>query len=175
MPSMVWTAPFVDAPTEPFTGDERAMLEGFLDNQRAMLLYSCAGLTAEQLAHRSVPPSTLSLAGLVRHLADVERTFFRRRWGSQNIAPLHGEAGDTSHAFDGATADTAPQDLDRLTAEQQAAREAAARAPLDQVFVHHQFGEMSLRWAYLHMIREYAEHNGHAALLRECIDGRTGG
>ena len=76
---MTWTAPAVTRVDEPFTGDERAMLEGFLDWYRATLLFKCQGLSAQQLAEQAVPPSNLSLIGLLRHLTEVERGWFRRR------------------------------------------------------------------------------------------------
>jgi hypothetical protein len=82
---MTWTAPEYARPDEPFTGPERPMLVGFLDRHRAGLLLRCSGLTAGQLAERAVPPSSLSLIGIVRHLTDVERTYFRRRWGEMSM------------------------------------------------------------------------------------------
>jgi Protein of unknown function (DUF664) len=163
-----WTAPRIDAAWEPFTGDERRMLDGFLDQERATFRYMCEGLTAEQLARRSIRPSTLSMAGLMRHLADVERTFFRVRWGGQDLPQLYAEP------FGEASAATVEADYAVLLAEQAAARDAVAGVPLDRMFVNPRYGEMTLRWAYLHMLREYAGHNGHASLIREQIDGRTG-
>ena len=171
---MTWTAPEVERADEPFAGDERAMLEGFLDWNRATLLHMCAGLTAEQLVRRSVPPSTLSLAGLARHLTDVERNYFRRRWGGQDMPPVYGRPERPEAAFDDVSAETAAADLERLVAEQAAAREAVAHLLLDAVFDHPRFGRMELRWVFIHMNGEYSGHNGHAALLRECVDGRTG-
>jgi hypothetical protein len=88
-----WTAPEYARSDEPFTGPERPMLDAFLDRYRASLLMRCSGLTGGQLALRSVPPSNLSLLGIVRHLTDVERTYFRRRWGGQDIASYYARAG----------------------------------------------------------------------------------
>ena len=155
---------------EPFAGDERAMLEGFLDWGRASLLRKCEGLTGEQLAIRACPPSDMSVLGLVRHMTNVERNWFRRRFGGQDIANVYAPGADFGEA-DGATAE---KDWATLIAEQHAAREAAAGLTLDAVFVSDTWGTMTLRWCYSHMIAEYAGHNGHADLLRERVDGATG-
>jgi Protein of unknown function (DUF664) len=171
---MPWTAPEYSRRDEPFTGDERAMLEGFLDWYRAGLLVRCSGLTGAQLAERGVPPSGMSLLGLVRHLTDVERTWFRRRFGGEQVDSVYSRPDRPDAAFDEADGALAARDLERLTAEQEAARRAVARLPLDAVFVSERWGEMWLRWWYSHMIAEYAGHCGHADLLRERIDGRTG-
>ena len=167
---MTWTAPDAVRIDEPFVADERTMLVGFLDYARATLLLKCAGLTADQLAERAVPPSALSLLGLVRHAADVERNWFRRRFAGQDVPPLYGK----DPAFDDARPEGAEQDLATLLAEQEECRRAVADLPLDFVWVNPQYGPMSLRWVLLHMVDEYARHNGHADLLRERIDGRTG-
>jgi uncharacterized damage-inducible protein DinB len=171
---MTWTAPQATRIAVPTVADERAMLEAWLDWHRATLLTKCAGLTGEQLARRAAPPSELSLLGLVRHLADVERAWFRRRFRGEPIGRIHPrtERGETAfHSLDPADAE---HDLDRLVQECDAARTAAAGAPLDQTFHNGPDDDRSLRWIYLHMIEEYARHNGHADLLRERIDGRTG-
>ena len=84
---MSWTAPAVTRIDEPFTGPERGILEGFLDWHRSTLLWKCAGLTGEQLALASVPPSNLSLLGIVRHMADVERAWFRRGLRARRPGP----------------------------------------------------------------------------------------
>lgn len=170
---MTWTAPEYPRIDEPFVATERAMLEGFLDWYRASLLARCSGLTGEQLAQRAVPPSSLSLLGLVRHLTDVERTHFRRRFGGQEITSLYSQPGRPDAAFAEADPAQAARDLERLITEQHAARHAVAELSLDAIFVTERFGDMSLRWAYSHMIAEYAGHCGHADLIRERIDGRT--
>jgi hypothetical protein len=174
MEAMTWTAPAVDRPDEPFTGPERPMLDGFLDSYRSALLMRCSGLTGDQLVMRPVPPSSLSLLGIVRHLTDVERTYFRRRWGGQETASYYSAPDRPDGAFDDADPGHAQRDLDRLVAEQAAARRAVADLPLDTIFVNPRWGEMSLRWALTHMIAEYAAHCGQADLIRERIDGRTG-
>jgi Protein of unknown function (DUF664) len=171
---MTWVAPEVVRVAEPLVGEERVILQGYLGFVRATLLVKCAGLTGEQLALRSVPPSTLSLLGLVRHVTEVERNWFRRRFGSQEIDRLYWRADRPDAAFDDVDPARAEEDIARLTAEWRAADEAVAALDLDHVFHHDRFGPMSLRWAYSHMIGEYDRHNGHADLLRERIDGTTG-
>jgi hypothetical protein len=171
---MAWTAPQYPRTDEPFVAGERAMLEGFLDWHRASLLIRCSGLTGEELARRSVPPSSLSLLGLVRHLTDVERTYFRRRFGGQQIAGVYCRPDRPDADFDEVDAALAARDLDRLTAEQEAARSAVTGLSLDTIFVNERWGEMSLRWAYSHVIAEYAAHTGQADLIRERIDGKAG-
>jgi uncharacterized damage-inducible protein DinB len=166
---MVWVAPRVARVDEPFAAGERAMLEGFLEWGRASLLRKCEGLTGEELTIRACPPSDLSLLGLVRHMTDVERNWFRRRFAGQDVPPVY--PSDT--CFRAARGADAVRDWDALLAEQQAARDAAARLSLDDTFVSDKWGTMSLRWCYSHMIAEYAGHNGHADLLRERTDGAT--
>jgi uncharacterized damage-inducible protein DinB len=164
-----WTAPEVARPGGPWTGGERAMMQLFLDWQRATLLYKCQHLTGEQLAERAVPPSDLSLLGLIRHMTLVERAWFRQRFADEPVEdPYTREA-----AFAAIDPARAAADYARLTQEWKLADAATANAPLDATFIHN--GEtMSLRAIYLHMIEEYARHLGHADLLRERIDGTTG-
>jgi len=150
------------------------MLDGFLDWYRAGLLRRCSGLTAEQLAERPVPPSGLSLLGIVRHLTDVERTYFRRRWGGEQIEDYYTMPDRPDAAFEDVDPAHAQRDLGRLAAEQDAARRAVAGVSLEQTFVNPRWGEMSLRWALTHLIAEYAGHCGQADLIRERIDGKTG-
>lgn len=164
-----------DRPEPPFTGDERAILDGFLEFHRATLEMKCAGLTPEQFARRSAPPSTMSLLGLVRHLADVERAWFHRVAG-QPLALRYSSETDPDGDFDNAVAD--PAVVDEAFASWRAAvdeaRAVAARTDLDATFVHQRHGAVSLRWVLVHMIEEYSRHNGHADLLREAIDGAPG-
>jgi Protein of unknown function (DUF664) len=169
-----WIAPQVSRVDEPFAAGERAMLEGFLEWQRATLLHKCAGLSGGQLAERSVPPSALSLLGLVRHHAEVERTWFRRRFGGEQLPRLYWREDRPDAAFEEVSADRAEADFACLMTEWVLARRAAAGASLDEIFISDRWGQMSLRWVYLHMIEEYARHAGHADMLRERIDGTTG-
>ena len=171
MGRVTWKAPDVERPEGPLTGPERPMLQAFLDWHRATLLYKCAGLTGAQLAEHPIPPSGLSLLGLVRHMTKVERTWFRQRFAGEQVDPPFG--GDKAADFERVDPDRAAADYARLTEEFARADAAVANASLDDTFTHD--GElMSLRMIYLHMIEEYARHVGHADLLREQIDGATG-
>jgi len=159
----------------PLLAGEREAMEGFLDWYRDALLAKCAGLDGEQLARRAVPPSTLSLLGLVRHLTDVERSWFRRVLeGDASAGPLHHTEDNRDGDFDDGTPGSAEADRDAYLAELAVVRAVAARHALDDVGVHPVRGPLNLRWIYLHLIEEYARHLGHADLLRERIDGVTG-
>ena len=160
---------------DPTTGDERAMLAGFLRSQRETLVVKCSGLT-DALATRAVPPSTLSLLGLVRHLADMERRWFRRVLAGQDAPALFSSAADPDGDFDGATADPAviAEAWTAWRAEVDFAEEFTAATAMDHTGHDGWRGEVSLRWVLVHMVEEYARHNGHADLLRERIDGALG-
>jgi hypothetical protein len=174
MRAMTWIAPEYTRTDEPFAGGERAMLKGFLDWNRASLLVRCSGLTGEQLATMAVPPSNLSLLGLVRHLTDVERNWFRRRFAAEGLPGVYIDPGRPARVFDEVDPAMAARDLECLVAEQEAARRAVAGLSLDTIFVSERWGEMSLRWALIQMISEYSAHSGQADLIRERIDGRKG-
>ena len=154
------------------TGPDRPLLEEMLAHQRSTFLNICAGLTAEQLASRPIPSTNLTLLGLVRHMAKVERVWFRKRLAQQDIEHLHNfEARDDTdfNVIDPADAERAAAEL---LEEQRQADAVAKSLDFDVSFDSH--GEdMSLRMLYIHMIQEYARHNGHADLLREAIDGVT--
>lgn len=157
-------------------GDERATLVEFLRFQRLTLQVKCDGLNAEQLARRAVEPSTMSLLGLVRHLADVERKWFRIRFAGQEAETRFQSAAEPDGDFDGAAPDPA-----MVTEAWAAWREEIAFAeqftrdtPLDFAGVDGSGAPISLRELLVHMVEEYARHNGHADLLRERIDGRIG-
>jgi uncharacterized damage-inducible protein DinB len=171
---MNWIAPEVKRPRPPLIAGERTMLEGWLDWHRATLLSKCTGLSGEQLARRAVPPSTLSLLGLVRHMAEVERAWFRRRVGADPVGYLYCTDDRPEADFDDGTAAGAQADFAALAREVELARGAAAGRSLEETFRHPREGEISVRWVYDHMIEEYARHNGHADLIRECIDGVIG-
>jgi uncharacterized damage-inducible protein DinB len=162
-------------PQAPTAGDERAMLAGFLEYQRATLAAKCAGLTDVQLRARVIPPSNLSLLGLVRHLAEVERGWFRAGVGGEDVWDLWVSPEDPDADFDRVdTADVA-EAFAAWDAEYLRAREIVDATPsLDTTFEHPRLGPVSLRWVLLHLIEEYARHNGHADLLRERLDGTTG-
>jgi hypothetical protein len=168
---MPWIAPDVTRAKRQLINDERSSLLGFLDFHRSTLLWKCRGLTGQQLAERTVPPSGLCLLGLVRHMAEMERWWFRR-----SVAGLAG-LGDVypGSAFDQAEADLAEADFAVFEAECAAAREVLRGRSLDDLFSHlgRDF-QLDVRFACTHMIEEYARHNGHAYLLRERIDGTVG-
>jgi len=158
----------------PFEADERATLTAFLDRQRATLAVKCDGLTEDQLRQQAVPPSNLSLLGLVRHMAEVERNWFRPVLGGEEMVTIFAPDMDWEAAFgDVATADVA--EAFRLwRAECDHARALVAAAPSFDARGFRHSGYVSLRWVMTHMIEEYARHNGHADLLRERLDGSTG-
>jgi uncharacterized damage-inducible protein DinB len=157
---------------------EWEMLTGWLEHHRAILVWKCEGLTDSQLRQRAVPPSSLSLLGLIRHMAGVERGWFREVLLGEDLSDLYSTEEDPDADFnnvDGANVAEAFSDFEKACDE---ARQAAAAArDLDVLSKERspRTGEQfSLRWILTHMIEEYARHNGHADLLRERIDGTTG-
>jgi uncharacterized damage-inducible protein DinB len=157
--------------------DERTMLEGWLEYHRQTLAWKCEGLTDAQLRTPSAPPSDLSLMGLVRHMAEVERSWFRKVLVGDDAGPIHHSAEDRDGEFRLTEEDTWKEAYATWQAEIDIARRNAAGFALDDLsrgrsrFTEEPF---SLRWIYTHMIEEYARHNGHADLLRERVDGVTG-
>jgi hypothetical protein len=156
------------------TGDERTLADAWLDLHRHTLLWKRGGLTAQQLKLRAVESSGLSLLGLVRHMAEVERDWFRTRFAAAHPGYLYCSDDNMAAEFDVAAAD-AESDLATYAREVEAARQATLGRSLDETFTDPQRNTpMSLRFVYTVMIQEYARHNGHADLLRESIDGQTG-
>jgi uncharacterized damage-inducible protein DinB len=155
--------------------DERSVLLEYLRAYRITLEMKCTGLDAEQLARRSVPPSTMSLLGLLRHLAEVERQWFRRVMAQEDAPRLYGRPREDAD-WNGATAD--PDVVAAAWSDwrsEVAFAEAYARGhDLDQLGRMADGGSLQLREVLVHMIEEYARHCGHADLLRERIDGRIG-
>ena len=177
--------PSDDDPREngPTLGDERTTLVESLRCLRLTLEMKCEGLDAEAMARRSVEPSTMSLLGLVRHLAETERATFRRLMAGQDVAPLFCSDTDRDGDFDGAVPDprVVEEAWDAWRAEVAFAERLVAEAPSlditgnDPLNQHGSGGgPMSLREVLVGMIEEYARHLGHADLLRERIDGRRG-
>lgn len=161
------------APVLARTGDERAVLESFLDFHRGVVLRKVRGLSDADAARRLVPSAT-TLAGMLRHLAMVERN-----WFPCLLAPEPGDVYLTSEEDAADSFSLMPGDtVERLAAayEQACARSraVAARFDLDHVVPHPQLGEVSLRWIFVHMIEETARHAGHTDILRELTDGSTG-
>ncbi|MET1002595.1 MAG: DinB family protein [Acidimicrobiia bacterium] len=155
--------------------DERPMLDAWLDYHRATLLVKCEGLTPEQLRARSVPPSTLSLLGLVRHMAEVERNWFRRVMAGEDAPPrFYDPETNPDGDFDDVDAADVEENFAYFASECAAARAISASITSLDAVGQHRGGPTSMRWVLVHMIEEYARHNGHADLLREAIDGTTG-
>jgi uncharacterized damage-inducible protein DinB len=162
-------------PRPPAAADELSMLAGWLDFHRATLEMKCAGLTPAQLVIRAAEPSALSLLGLVRHMADVERGWFRRRLGGEDAPPLYYSDDDPDGDFDNVDPASVDADFAAWRTECGRAREIAAALPSLDVMVTARNGKrLSARWVLVHMVEEYARHNGHADLLRERIDGSVG-
>ena len=161
--------------TEPAaTLGERDMLEGWLEFHRTTLLLKCEGLDDAQRKARPVTTSLLSLHGLVRHMAEVERGWFRMVLLEERDAPyLFATDLEDSEMFPLDDAVWA-SDLAAWLDECEASRRAAAPRSLDDAGSHRDGTPCSLRWIYNHMIEEYARHNGHADLIRELVDGAAG-
>ena len=159
----------------PLVGNERIMLRTFLDYHRATLAMKCDGLTDEELRCQSMPPSALSLLGLVRHMTEVERNWFRRVINGEDIPLVWSEKGDFQVAYDASTATWAEAFGAWQTEIEHSRRIEEAAESLDLVRHNERWDEdLSLRLVMLHLIHEYARHNGHADLLREGIDGTVG-
>ncbi|MEV8308332.1 DinB family protein [Streptomyces flavidovirens] len=158
------------------TAGEREMLESWLEFHRETLALKCADLSEEQLREPAVPPSDLSLLGLVRHMTEVERGWFHRVLSDEDAPPLYVSDENPDGDFHVTGQDTWEEAHAAWRAAMDRARELAAPHSLDDIGEgKHRTGKpYSLRWIYVHMIEEYARHNGHADLLRERIDGATG-
>ncbi len=175
----MWVAAEADPRTAGNPVGEKATYREYLTNYRLTVQLKCEGLDAEQLARRSVPPSTLSLLGLVRHLAQMEDHWFQRVLQARTDAPrVYKKEDDRDWDFNGAVGD--PAVVDDAFATWQAViagadewLDALAEEDLGREVPHHD-GTVSIRDVLVHVIEEYARHAGHADLLRECIDGRTG-
>ncbi|CAM3761919.1 DinB family protein [Nocardiopsis rhodophaea] len=154
---------------------ERGTLEAFLDYLRAAVVRRVSGVS-EADARRRLVPSKTTLAGMLKHLAVVERNWFQHHLLGRDKAELgiDFELPDEDPTWDLTDDDTLPAliaDYERACAE---SRAAAAGLPLEQSFVEPRIGELSLRWIYVHMIEETARHAGHVDILREQIDGTSG-
>jgi Protein of unknown function (DUF664) len=152
---------------------EREMLRDWLDWHRATLLRKCAGLDAARLAQRAVPPSNLSLLGLVRHMSDTERGWVRQTYRGEQVPDLYYRPDTPDADFGEADQAVAEADFDRYLAECRAVDATLRNADLDDTFTFRE-KTISVRWMWQHLVEEYARHNGHADLLREAIDGSAG-
>ena len=170
---MTWTAPSPEPADGPLTGADRPMLEGYLGFQRSTLLNICADLTGEQLAAQPIPATNLSLLGLVRHMAKVERIWFTFRAHGLEVIPMYDAALGKDADFEDIHAEQTPEAIQRLQEEWAASDTSVAGLDFESPVQAHE-DTLSLRFVYVHMIGEYARHNGHADLLRQSIDGVTG-
>ncbi len=159
----------------PSVGGERETLSAVLDYQRATFALKCEGLRPERLSERAVPPSSLSLHGLLRHLTGNERWWFRIQFAGESVPLLYYSDDDPDQDFDSLDGDVG-EAFDLWREECRRSREiVAAAGSLDATGIRRRSGEpVSLRLIMIDMIAEYARHNGHADLLRERIDGATG-
>ena len=166
----------IPRPSPPRSAPEREMLEAWLDFHRITLERKCSGLSPEQLRRRAVPPSALSLLGLVRHMAEVERGWFRRALANEDAPPHYRSDSAPNAAFDNVdTADIAEAFSTWKGECAQARAVLASFSDLDEMGRDAtRPGRPSVRWVLMHMIEEYARHNGHADLLREVTDGVVG-
>ncbi len=177
--SDMWIAPENDPRTYANPVGEKATYREYLTNYRLTVELKCQGMDVDQLARRSVPPSTLSLLGLVRHLAQVENHWFQRVLQGRTDPPrLFKREDDRDWDFNGAVADPAVVDEAFVAwkaeiAEAERWLDAFDEADLGRELPMHD-GTVAVRDVLVHVIEEYARHAGHADLLRECIDGRTG-
>jgi uncharacterized damage-inducible protein DinB len=174
----MWVDPADDPrETDAELTDEKSTLTEFLLQYRQTLEMKCAGLNAGQLAARSVPPSTMSLLGLVRHMADVELAWFRRTMAGQDVPWVFRTSEDPDAAWTGAVGD--PEVVAKAWQSWRdevafAEQFVAGASDLGVRAATRDGGTVSLRVVLVHMIEEYARHCGHADLIRERIDGRTG-
>lgn len=159
----------------PSFSSERDMLRAFLDYHRATLAMKCAGLTDEELRQQSMPPSTLSLLALVRHMAEVERAWFRRVFEDNDAPMVWSDKIDFQAAYN-ASQSTRAEAFTAWEAEVENSRRIELEADsLDLAGYQPRWGEqVSLRMVLVHVLLEYGRHNGHADLLREGIDGAVG-
>ncbi|QSB05003.1 DinB family protein [Natronoglycomyces albus] len=170
-----WTAPQAQRVAINFSGGERAVLENMLDWQRDTLMMKCAGLNAAELKRTPLDHTGISLLGLVRHLADVELFWFRFNLDGEQVPGYYHTMERPDACFEGVAQADAGTDFANFTESVTISRQRASAHELDDQFPF-PFGKgnSTLRWIYVHVIQEYARHNGHADLLREKIDGTTG-
>ena len=161
------------------TGEEGALLHSFLEWYRAVFLRKAEGIS-EAGTRIQLPPSELTLLGLVRHMAEVERGWFRRRFMAQDAPPLYYSDADEDGDVHPAETDTMTEALSALRAEIAFAQQCTAGVPMDTLAAaipptqRIPGWQPSLRWILIHMIEEYARHCGHADLLRQAADGAVG-
>jgi hypothetical protein len=164
----------VNRPEPPITGGERPMLTAWLEFQRSTLLWKCDSLEGGQLVRPAVPPSSLTLLGLVRHMTYVEWYWFPHLFAGHPDPPPFSLDDDGDADFNDLRPSAVAADFEGFTRQCEVSRAIEANAPdLDRVAASPN-RPVSLRWIMIHMIEEYARHNGHADLLREQVDGSVG-
>lgn len=174
----VFVAPDEDPRSDATSTGERATLDDFLTGCRQTLELKCQGLDPEQMARRSAPPSNMSLLGLIRHMADVERYWFRQVLSNEDAPRRFRTTEDRDADFNGASADPAVvDDAWEAWREEIAYAERCVEGFGDlgtTVQLPNEDEQVAVREVLIHMVEEYARHCGHADLLRERIDGRVG-
>jgi uncharacterized damage-inducible protein DinB len=168
------TAMAVERPKVPSEAGEREMLEAFLEWHRATLLKKCDGVPADRLRERTVAPSSLSLLGLARHLTEVERGWFRRGLAGEKAERLYCTAEHPDGDFDNVDQADVEEAFEAWHAECDSSRRILASYESLDEQARGTDEPLMVRWVILHMLEEYARHNGHADLLRERIDGTVG-
>ena len=166
----------IDRIPPKLSDDERGMLDAWLEYHRATLALKCEGLSEQQLRQRSIPTTTLTLLGLVRHMAEVERKWFRKIVNGEDAPRIYITGEDRDADFNDLSSHE-PEVVFLIWRDEIAhARELCAGRSLDDLSMEMDERQelFSLRWVVTHMIEEYARHNGHADLIREAIDGVTG-
>ncbi|WP_406136549.1 DinB family protein [Streptomyces sp. NBC_01089] len=159
----------------PSCGSERDTLRAFLDYQRTTLAMKCEGLTDEDLRQQSMPPSALSLLGLVRHLAEVERAWFRRVFEDHDVPLVWSDRTDFQVAYDASTSTRAEAFAAWEAEVEHSRRIERAAGSLDLTGYQPRWEEeVSLRMVRVHVLLEYGRRNGHADFLREGVDGTVG-
>jgi len=161
-------------PDPSANGDERTTLTGFLEDQRRVLAWKCQGLDEAELKKASVPPSNLTLLGLVRHMAEVERAWFRRRLSAQDIDRIWCTDAEPDADFERVADADVAQAFAVWEEECRISRSILEGLPSLDVTFSAWIPAVSARWMVNHMIEEYSRHNGHADLIRERLDGATG-
>jgi hypothetical protein len=164
----------VDRPEPPVTGDERSMLIVWLDYQRSTLLWKCDSLDGAELVRAGIPPSPLTLLGLVRHMTYVEWHWFAHVFAGSPTPPPISLDGDPDADFNDLRASASGADVDRFLLQCDVSRAIVQNAEDLECVAASPDRPVSLRWIMIHMIEEYARHNGHADLLRELVDGSVG-
>ncbi len=164
-----------ERPNPPTLGDERVQLEGWLVFERATLLHKCDGLSVAQLKERPVASSSLSLLGIVRHMTFVEQIWFETTFAGRETVDYYKTEADRDADFNDLDGVAAEEVFDLFVRSVELSRELAAGHSFDERATRPRRGrEVDLRWIHVHMIEEYARHNGHADLIRELVDGATG-